>query len=136
MAGRSRDIEVRSSLAEARKQARFDPEKMRATTEADIARQIAEDPDTAPEAGTLGPTLPDPKALRVRLGMSQAQFAEALAVPVGTLRNWEQRRSGLDPAAVSLLRIVESAPEAAFKALGVKLGVERRKPGRPKKVAA
>ena len=135
MARSTPDLTVRVTLAEARQHARFDPKKMRATTEEDIVRQIAEDPDTAPDATTLGPPLPDPKMLRTKLGMSQAQFAEALCIPVGTLRRWEQRRSGLDPAAVSLLRIVQGAPEAAFKALGVKPSGARRTAGRPKKVA-
>jgi putative transcriptional regulator len=51
--------------------------------------------------------------------MTQTVFADALGVPVATLRNWEQGRTQPDPAALALLRIVEREPEAAFRALGV-----------------
>ncbi len=47
--------------------------------------------------------------------MSQAQFAEALRIPLATLRNWEQGRVKPDPAARSLL-IVARSPEAALAA--------------------
>jgi putative transcriptional regulator len=49
--------------------------------------------------------------------MTQEQFAEALRIPLATLRNWEQGRFAMDPAAKSLLRIVAKDPKAAFKAL-------------------
>jgi putative transcriptional regulator len=54
--------------------------------------------------------------VREKLGMTQEEFAKALRVPVGTLRNWEQRRVGLDPAVRSLLAIVYKMPEV-LKAL-------------------
>lgn len=34
----------------------------------------------------------DIKELRLRVGMSQAEFANKLNIPIGTIRNWEQDR--------------------------------------------
>lgn len=49
--------------------------------------------------------------------MTQEQFAAALHIPVATLRNWEQGRNAIDPAARSLLLIVARNPRAALKVL-------------------
>jgi putative transcriptional regulator len=59
----------------------------------------------------------DVKAIRARTGLSQVQFARLICVPVRTLRNWEQGRRHPVGAAVALLRIIESDPEHALKAL-------------------
>ena len=89
--------------------------KLRATKDADIARQIAEDPDTAPEISL--DILIAPKRLRQRLSMTQEEFANALGIPVATLRNWEQGRNGIDPAARSLLILIARDPEGALATL-------------------
>jgi len=107
---------VRKTLDEIRAtKPAIDRAKIEATTDEDIARQIAEDPDTAPEL-TLD-MLIAPKNLRRRLGMTQEQFADALGIPVATLRNWEQGRNGIDPAARSLLILVARDPEGTLAAL-------------------
>ena len=89
--------------------------KLRATKDADIARQIAEDPDTAPEISL--DILIAPKRLRQRLSMTQEEFANALGVPVATLRNWEQGRNGIDPAARSLLILIARDPDGTLATL-------------------
>ena len=48
--------------------------------------------------------------------MSQAEFAKAFHIPVGTIRNWEQNRVKPDPAACALLTILYRQPDAALKA--------------------
>lgn len=48
---------VRKSLTRARADARVDPERLRRTGEAGIARQAAEDPDTAPVQDDLATAL-------------------------------------------------------------------------------
>lgn len=88
-----------------------------ALTDEDIARQIAEDPDVAPSVETLGPPLPYARTVRNKLGLTQAELAEKIHVPVATIRNWEQGRVRPDPAALALLRILDRAPKAALKAL-------------------
>ena len=104
-----------------------------ATSEDDIERHAAEDGD--PPGGYEPRPFPDLKALRARFGMSQDTFAGAIGVPARTIRNWEQGRTYPDPAAITLLRIIEGAPDAAFGVLGVKLGAARHQSGRSRKAA-
>ncbi|MFL5251818.1 MAG: helix-turn-helix domain-containing protein [Rhodopila sp.] len=94
-----------------------DRSKVTATTEDDIRRHQIEDGED-PDA-PLPPFRPVPnlRAIRTRLQMTQEVFAKAIGVPVATVRNWEQSRTGMDPAVRSLLRIVEREPEAALRAL-------------------
>ena len=107
---------VRKSLSEIMT---LDPDvdraKLESTTDEDIRQQIADDPDTAPEL-TLE-MLSDPANLRHRLGMTQERFAAALGVPAGTVRDWEEGRAALDPAAQSLLILVARDPEGTLAAL-------------------
>jgi putative transcriptional regulator len=107
---------VRKTLEEIRAmKPRIDREKIDATTDEDIARQIAEDEDLAPEL-TLD-MLIAPRNLRRRLDMTQEQFAQALGIPVATLRNWEQGRNAIDPTARSLLILVARDPQGILAAL-------------------
>ena len=94
-----------------------DRARIAATTEADIARQMAEDGEN-PQA-ELGRFVEDVQPARIRslLGMSQTEFAAALTIPVATLRNWEQGRVPPDPAARALLRIVAREPKFALATL-------------------
>ncbi len=96
---------------------RIDRAKIDATTEADIRRHMIEDgQDPATKLAGFAPVIP-PQVLRKRLGLTQAEFARALRIPLSTLRNWEQGRVLPDPAARSLLTIVARNPRVAFKAL-------------------
>ena len=54
---------------------------------------------------------PNVKEVREKMGFSQEEFARALRVSVGTIRNWEQnRRQPTGPARV-LLTIVQQQPD-------------------------
>jgi putative transcriptional regulator len=114
---RARDMAtVRKTLDEIRAaKSKINWEKLRAAKDADIARQIAQDPDTAPEITV--DALIAPKNLRRRLNMTQEEFADALGIPVATLRNWEQGRHGIDPAARSLLILIARDPEETLATL-------------------
>ncbi|MGQ0684456.1 helix-turn-helix domain-containing protein [Bradyrhizobium sp.] len=57
------------------------------------------------------------KVLRQRLGMTQAEFAEAFHLPITTLRDWEQRRSTPDAPARALLLAIERDPQVMRKLL-------------------
>ncbi|MFN3350433.1 helix-turn-helix domain-containing protein [Pseudorhodoplanes sp.] len=60
------------------------------------------------------------RAIRSAARMTQAEFAARIGVPVETVRNWEQgKRSPRGPAR-ALLRVIEGAPDVAFKVLGKK----------------
>jgi putative transcriptional regulator len=90
--------------------------RMRATTEADIRRQMiedGEDPDAEPHFAP--PVLA--QSVRKKLGLSQPAFARLLGIPVATLRNWEQNRFAMEPAAQTLLKLIDREPEAALRAL-------------------
>ncbi len=95
---------------------RVDRARLAATTEAEIRRHSVEDGDD-PLARPLYRPVPDVQAIRERLHMSQEAFAATIGVPVATIRNWEQRRTGIVPAARTLLRILEREPDAALRAL-------------------
>ena len=91
--------------------------KTAATRKEDIARHMredGEDPGAAP--GIFIEDVP-PAQIREHMGMTQVEFAEALRIPVATLRNWEQGRVRIDPAARALFRILNRDPKHALKAL-------------------
>ena len=64
---------------------------------------------------TFKPT--DVKAVRAKLGQSQAEFAPMIGVSVATLRNWEQGRRTPDGPALALLRVAAKDPQAVVAAL-------------------
>jgi putative transcriptional regulator len=56
--------------------------------------------------------VPDVRAIRRKLHMSQQEFAEAYRIPLPTLKNWEQGRRHPDaPAAAYLLAIAKRPRE-------------------------
>ena len=59
---------------------------------------------------------PDPRAIRVRMGLTQEEFASALYISVKTLRNWEQGRREPSGPAVRLLQIAAKHPEVLLDA--------------------
>jgi putative transcriptional regulator len=95
---------------------RVDRARLDATTEDDIRRQMiedGEDPDADPHFAP--PVLA--QSVRKKLGLSQPDFARLLGIPVATLRNWEQNRFTMEPAAQTLLKLIDREPEAALRAL-------------------
>ena len=60
---------------------------------------------------------PDVRAIRERLGLSQARFASLIGVSARTLQNWEQGRREPDGPARALLRVVDAKPQAVLEAL-------------------
>ncbi len=59
----------------------------------------------------------DVKAIRARVGMSQAEFASAFGMSLGTLRHWERGdRTPRGPARV-LLNVIAKEPHAVLRAL-------------------
>ena len=97
------------------------------TTDREIARQISDDRDTAPvfSARELNrakrvippPAAEDVRAIRRRLGLTQAQFAARYGFSVETIRNYEQgHRRPAGPARV-LLRVIACEPDAVTRAL-------------------
>ncbi len=63
------------------------------------------------------------KLLRIKLHLTQEQFAKRYGIPLSTLRDWEQYRTEPDQAAQSYIRAIEAFPEDIAKALS-----KRRQP--------
>ena len=61
--------------------------------------------------------VPDVRAVRERVHLSQQDFATLIQVSVKTLQNWEQGRRHPTGPAAALLKIVASNPEMAMKSL-------------------
>jgi len=57
------------------------------------------------------------RGLRQRLGLTQAEFATRLAVPIETIRNWEQGKRAPRGPARALLAVIAHAPDTVFAAL-------------------
>jgi putative transcriptional regulator len=92
--------------------------KVDATTDADIARQIASDPDTAPEATDVQLYAARLRTLRQERGLSQSAFAARYSIPLRTLQGWEQGRTLPDAPSRAYLRVIAHAPGAVEAALG------------------
>jgi len=60
---------------------------------------------------------PDVKAIREKIGASQAEFARLIAVSLDTIKNWEQARRSPTGAARVLLKILDTDPEHTIKAI-------------------
>lgn len=91
---------------------RTDWSRVDATTEEDIAAQIAED-----EAEAMRDAAAYARRVRRKVGLSQVAFARRIGVPVDTVRNWEQGKRAPQGPARALLRIIDRAPEVALSAL-------------------
>jgi len=100
---------ARDALAEA------DWRKIDAMTDADIARQIASNPDAAPD---MAPEI-DVRAIRRAAGMTQAEFAAAYEFSLRTLQEWERSAKRPSGPARTLLRAIKADPEGLRKALAV-----------------
>lgn len=59
----------------------------------------------------------DVQAIRLRLGLSQAKFAQRYGFPLDTLRKWEQKTRRPTGAALVLLRVIEKHPEVVASVL-------------------
>lgn len=61
--------------------------------------------------------VPDVKAIRRQLKMSQQAFSTTFRIPLATLKNWEQGRRLPDAPTAAYLRVIERRPKAAIEAL-------------------
>jgi len=86
-----------------------------AMSAAEIHQAALSDADARPlpDRDTVGLTkLVNVKKLRQRLGQTQEEFAATYRIPVGTLRDWEQRRKRPDAPARAYLQVIAQNPEA------------------------
>ncbi len=88
-----------------------------ALTDADIARQVAANPDAAAILNDAETAASIVRTVRKQLGISQAVFAARYHIPIGTLRDWEQARKRPDAPALAYLRVIASEPDMTARAL-------------------
>ena len=106
-----------STMKRSAKRNAADWTELDALSDEDIHKAALADPDAQPLTKrqlARMKRITSVKRLRVELGLSQAEFAERFHIPVGTLRDWEQRRSEPDQAAQAYLKII--AADADFVA--------------------
>lgn len=68
-------------------------------------------------AGVHVVEVPDVRAIRRQLHMSQQRFAETYRIPLPTLKNWEQGRRAPDAPAAAYLYAISRQPTAIKEAL-------------------
>lgn len=61
--------------------------------------------------------IPDVKAIREKLHMSQQRFAAAYRIPLATVKNWEQGRRVPDAPAAAYLRAIYRSPKEVMEAV-------------------
>lgn len=66
------------------------------------------------------PETVDVKAIRTKLKLTQAAFAETFGFELATVRHWEQGRRQPEGPARILLTVIENEPEAVRRALDAK----------------
>jgi len=61
--------------------------------------------------------VPNVRAIRRQLHMSQHEFADDFRIPLGTLKNWEQGRRAPDAPAAACLQAIARRPQVIREAL-------------------
>jgi putative transcriptional regulator len=113
-------VKITKAMA-AKAKAEIDWARVDATTDEDIAAQVAGDPDAAPllsddeiERALFADRV---RAIRAALHLSQSAFAERFRIPAASLRDWEQGRRLPDAATQAYLTVIERNPGAVETAL-------------------
>jgi len=96
--------------------------RLDAMTDDQITAAALSDPDAQPWTDdelararqALGARI---KLTRLKLGMSQADFAEAFGFALRALQEWERGRAEPPAAIRSYLRVIDREPEAVMRAL-------------------
>jgi putative transcriptional regulator len=87
--------------------------RLDAMTDAELARQIATNPDAAPD---MAPEI-DVRAIRRDLGMTQVEFAAAYEFSIRTVQEWERGAKRPSGPARTLLRAIKGDPDGLRRAL-------------------
>jgi putative transcriptional regulator len=84
-----------------------------AMTDDDLARQVAANPDAAPD---MAPEI-DVRAIRRATGMTQEKFSDTYEFSIRTVQEWERGAKKPSGPARTLLRAIKADPEGLRKAL-------------------
>lgn len=83
-------------------------------------RAALSDPDALPATKSQlarARRIPTVRALRMKLNLTQQEFAARFHLPLGTVRDWEQGAHRPDKAAQVLLTVISKDPDAVARAL-------------------
>ncbi len=69
------------------------------------------------------PRATDARDARLKLGLSQREFAALIGTGVGTVRKWELGTRRPSGAARTLIEVIKSEPKAVRRALGKSMAV-------------
>jgi putative transcriptional regulator len=87
----------------------------------DLTRSMREACDHAEGGSNLARVqvieVPDVRAIRRKLRMSQMEFAQSYRIPLSTLKNWEQGRRQPDAPAAAYLHAIAKRPREISDAL-------------------
>jgi len=112
---------VRVTLEEARQLPdRTDWARVDALSEEELQQNALDDPDNPPlteEQLARARRVPDVRAIRTALGLTQEEFARTYEISLFSIRDWEQGRSRPDSSAQTLLRLIERRPDMVREAL-------------------
>lgn len=94
--------------------------RLDAMTDAQVEEAAWTDPDAYPLSGSAlneFERVPDVKAIRQHLNLSQREFARQFHLSLSSIRDWEQGRFQPDQAARTLLKVIARIPDEIRKAL-------------------
>lgn len=94
--------------------------RLDAMTDVEVEAAAWADPDAHPlseEALEAFERVPDTKAIRQQLNLSQREFANQFHLSLSAIRDWEQGRFQPDQAARTLLKVIARIPDEVRKAL-------------------
>jgi len=97
-----------------------DWEALDTLSDEELVRRALSDPDAKPLTEEDFKRLkrsPRVRIVRMVLGLTQEEFADAYGIPVATLRDWEQGRREPDQASKTLLKLIERMPREVRAAL-------------------
>ena len=86
-----------------------------AMTDEEAEANALADPDSFPPENSI-PSARS-RVIRMRLGLTQEEFAARYHIPLGTLRDWEQHRSEPDQATQAYLKVIAKEPDMVARAL-------------------
>jgi putative transcriptional regulator len=95
-------------------------QRLDSMSDEDIEKAALSDSDNPPltdEELAAFERVPDAKAIRQALRLTQREFAITFQLSLATVRDWEQGRYQPDQAARTLLRVIARAPKAVKRAL-------------------
>jgi putative transcriptional regulator len=104
---------------------RTDWKRLAEMTEEEIEANALADPDNPPisdEELKFFRHLVNVRKIRERQQLTQKQFSDRYRIPLGTLRDWEQRGRFPGGAATTLLRIIDKYPEIVLEVLAEEFG--------------